>query len=154
MTRHRATRLLVALLPPVLLLAPPSAGADEAKADCEPGQAWIGYGTTDPIRETWESIPPPIGLRNCEGEHWDGQDSVEPTRAPPTSPPCLEADVDQANGVVYVAYCLGSDPNDGSASLLGLHPTRHRLTVDIVIPWARRRGRGSDLRPEPPSPAR
>lgn len=80
-------------------LLAPVAAADETRADCERGQQWFGYQSTDAIRAEYARRGSPGGLAVCEGEHWDGQDGVDPAR------PCAPED----------AACQGMDPNEGPA---------------------------------------
>ena len=98
-------------LPIALLLALaslPIAVADEAAADCEDEQPWIGYRTSEPVRAAarpaLEGMG--IGLEACEGEQWDGQDAVEPDWTASCTG-SVEPDPDGANAGI----CMGADPN-------------------------------------------
>ena len=83
MTMKTTTLLMLSIL------AVPSALADERAPDCEAGQPWIGYGSSEPAREAYDDAGAPGGLATCEGEHWDGQDPA--TGADPNAHPSDDA---------------------------------------------------------------
>ena len=98
-----------------LVSAPYAGAATESDADCEQPY-WIGYTTTQTIRATYydlvdESSDPYVNT--CEGEHWDGQDSVAPTHNPGNGQGCFLTP--SAEGDDF-AHCMNSDPNVGAAS--------------------------------------
>jgi hypothetical protein len=97
----------------------PLAVADETKADCEPGQQWAGYATSDPNRVLIESL---LGQENmieaCEGEQWDGQDSVEPAYNPGTGSDCTVGVTNADPNDLFVGSCMAPDPNSGGADPL------------------------------------
>lgn len=103
----------------VAITALPLVHADETKADCEPGQAWIGYGQTDAARALYYSLVAPGDPRisgACEGEHWDGQDtagSYDPGSA--STATCTSPSV--TGTTATVASCMGPDINNGGASI-------------------------------------
>ena len=119
------------------LVAVPLAHADETKADCEQSvtwydhydpetgkftgehkgqQPWIGYTQTDSVRTFWyEAVDPDHKVNNCEGEHWDGQDSVQPGANNANGPECAVPAVDPAGNV---AWCTAGDINNGGADPL------------------------------------
>ena len=92
----------------ILLLAPPAA-ADEATADCEADQDYIGYRTTAPARAAVEEATAGLAsIAACEGEQWDGQDAV------PAAP--------------LAEWRLGRDPN-GAPDNDPLDPLAFRVTA-------------------------
>lgn len=99
--------------------AAPLALADETKADCEPGQQWAGYASTDAQREliqgfTGDAVAP------CEGEHWDGQDSVQPAQNPGTDADCGkgQTNANPSADDLFVGWCMAPNPNTGGADPL------------------------------------
>ncbi|GEM_PF-5078010 len=142
------TKLTIALLVGTLILGGLHvAAADESKADCEKNvewydangvkhddpQPWAGYKDTDPVRSLFyqadASEGNPVYFNNCEGEQWDGQDSVSTYHA--TDDPC-QPDVNPDATHPAVVQCMGVDPNTGSSNPLGgaTIPVRLRLTGD------------------------
>lgn len=83
---------------------------DDTKADCGPGQDWIGYTSTRFVRFAYEDLGSPGGVSTCEGEHWDGQDSVQPNQDPGTTAPCAGSDI-QGPESFFVGLCKRPDPN-------------------------------------------
>ena len=106
--------LVTILAASTALVAMPLGAASEADADCEQPY-WIGYTSTQTVRALYydlvdESQDPYVN--SCEGEHWDGQDTVAPNHNPGNGEGCFltpSADGD-------VAHCMNSDPNQGAAS--------------------------------------
>lgn len=105
--REASSLKLVALLV-LALFAMPVAAADEAHADCEATQPWIGYRTTDGARATIEPALAQHGLLvdACEGEQWDGQDGVQPDTGGSCSG-TIDTDPDE----IFAALCEPADPN-------------------------------------------
>lgn len=110
----RTTIILLAAA--FVLVGVPFAAADESDPDCEADQPWIGYRTTGPVRSVYyTNAPAPLNTVNtCEGEHWDGQDSVQPDQSTTCTP---SANPDPAD--FFVGSCLNADPN----TALGEDPT-------------------------------
>lgn len=105
MIRSCATALLLTLL------AAPGALADETMADCEAGQPWVGHPSTRMVPEVYDGLGRPGEARMCEGEHWDGQDQVQPASgASESGVACLDADPDADD--LFVGYCMG--PTNGA----------------------------------------
>ena len=102
----RTLHLSIAFL--LCLAALPSALADEAAAECEEGQPWIGYRTSEPARATAEPMleDAGFGFDACEGEQWDGQDAVQPGWSAPCAGYLHTVPEEAAAGM-----CLGADPN-------------------------------------------
>lgn len=117
-----AASMTLAALP--LVWAEP--GAEDA--DCEQTY-WTGYTTTESARQTYNSLRDPSDpyMNNCEGEHWDGGDSVAPGNNPGTSSGCGT----QVQGT-SVARCMNADPNEGSASATSGNgqPVVFRVSLD------------------------
>ena len=90
----------------LVVVATPLATADETDPDCEDNQPWIGYSRTDPVRNVYQAQGSPLGLALCEGEHWDGQDTVQSDQ-----PANCNAPVNPDPNDLFVGYCLGPDPN-------------------------------------------
>jgi hypothetical protein len=71
-------------------------------------------------------------VHNCEGEQWDGQDSV--SRYHNDTAPCTADTNLQTLDTAHPAatYCMGSDPNDGTSNPLNgaVVPIRIRVTGD------------------------
>lgn len=93
-----------------LVAGMPLAVADQAAPDCEDNQPWIGYGTTADLVTTYNNLGAPGGARTCEGEHWDGQDTVGSQSTTTTN--CAAGPQVSASGV---AWCMNADPNEGNA---------------------------------------
>lgn len=98
-----------------LVSAPFVAASTEADAACEQPY-WIGYTTTQTIRAAYynlvnEGTQPYVDT--CEGEHWDGQDTVAPTHNPGDGEGCFLTPSTQGDDV---AHCMNADPNVGRAS--------------------------------------
>lgn len=98
---------------------------DETAPGCESTQPWIGYGRTHEVRAFYASLDPERHVSTCEGEHWDGQDTVQPGHRPPTSGtggtvcPAAEA----PSGGVGVSNCMQPNPNFGESTVLGFRLT-------------------------------
>ena len=104
----------------VALVSAPLVAAEEhgeTNADCEQPY-WIGYTTTQTIRSTYYDLVTDEDpqVNTCEGEHWDGQDSVAPGHNPGGGEGCFLTPSTAANGGDDVAHCMNADPNAGSAS--------------------------------------
>lgn len=82
--------------------------ADEGAADCEEGQWSVGHRTTRAAFLALENATrgTGVGYAACEGEHWDGQDTVHRDEAWSCTPY-----VDPQPGSAALAWCLPSDPN-------------------------------------------
>jgi hypothetical protein len=102
----------------LIVVALPFAAAGETKADCEPGQKWTGYTSSDAVRTFYHSIfttgtDPTVD--NCEGEHWDGQDSVQPGYNPGQGAGCGPSVSGDAHSVASCANwdnsAFGSTPD-------------------------------------------
>lgn len=98
------------LLLSLVLLSLPPAKADEALADCEPDQPWIGYRSTDPVRAIVDPalVAHGVTLDACEGEQWDGQDPLGPNE-PANCAGALDLDPSR----LHASFCQGPDPNEG-----------------------------------------
>lgn len=87
------------------VVAAPFAVADETNPDCEEDQPLIGYRSTDFLKDTVRGQ----GLNVCEGEHWDGQDTVQPDQTPSCNPSTSLVPTD-----LFVGFCTGTAPDTGS----------------------------------------
>lgn len=118
----------------LVVVALPVAAADETKADCEPGQPWTGYASSDPVRTLYHSIfltgsDPTVD--NCEGEQWDGQDSVYRGDAAHRGAPGCGPTVASAGApVTSVNSCAGWDDGQNGASP---DPTVNGRALDIRL---------------------
>ena len=100
---------IVLLATTLLTVGAPLAIADETAPDCEANQPWIGYARTQPVADTYNNdAGAPGGLSTCEGEHWDGQDSLDSTAGS-----CATATNTDPNAL-HVNFCGFQDPNAGS----------------------------------------
>ena len=114
------SKLSIALLCACLVVvALPLVKADETKADCESGQGWAGYTQTDSARTLYHSIfvtgtDPTVD--NCEGEHWDGQDSVYRSDPQHNSAAGCGPVLNSGAGVNSVNSCAGWDDAQNGAS--------------------------------------
>lgn len=99
------------------LLLLPLAAADETHADCEKDQPWIGYGSTDVARHAVEGVAGRAAVP-CEGEHWDGQDPVQPAQDPGHGASCQRAQMLISPDSLFIGDCMSPDPNNGSADPL------------------------------------
>ena len=128
------TKITITILAGMLLAAAlPVVHADETKADCEDGQHWAGYTSTDQLRTLFYQLTDGHGafVNNCEGEQWDGQDSVSTYH--PTDAPCAPDPSVQDTAHPAVVYCMGNDPNAGSSNPItsgAIVPLRIRVTGD------------------------
>lgn len=114
------------------------AAADETKADCENNvnytdangnpasgpQPWAGYAQTDSVKDLVGGTVGYDTVRNCEGEQWDGQDSVQGGQDPTNgggnnAAGCNKADVVRTANGAFVGSCAAPDPNQGAADPLG-----------------------------------
>jgi hypothetical protein len=139
------TRSTLALLAASMLLAAvPLSGAthdpdSEKKADCENAhnQGWIGYNNSRTVRYLYEnaSKTSPFStatVDNCEGEHWDGQDSVnngannEPTSTSETQ--CAPKASETSPTDFSVTQCQRADINDNGDGPLGRTPVGARAS--------------------------
>lgn len=114
------SKITLTLIAVALLSVPaiPLAMADETKADCEPGQQWAGYTSTDGLRGLVGSIIGANTVRPCEGEHWDGQDSVQPAQNPGNGAGCNKAQNVLSPNSIFLGSCMSPDPNNGGADPL------------------------------------
>ena len=96
--------IFVLLAASMTLVGVPLAAADEADPDCEAGQPLIGYRSTLFLRDLLAGNP--AGLYACEGEHWDGQDTVQGDEAATCNPTVSTVPDD-----LFVAMCQQADPN-------------------------------------------
>lgn len=154
------TRLTLALLTASLLFAgAPFAGAthddsSEKRADCEnaDNQGWIGYNSSRTARQLYENaskgnnvivgdstVDPVLNkaltlviVDNCEGEHWDGQDTVnnETTDEPTTTndPTCTPKLSETAANDFSVTNCQRADINDNVDGPTGRAPLGWRVS--------------------------
>ena len=97
------------------LVGVPLAAADEGHPDCEPGQPLIGYASTLFIRDFLVNQGLADNAFVCEGEHWDGQDTVQADETSTCTPSVEPSPTD-----LFVAMCQGADPNSGPS----LEPTQ------------------------------
>lgn len=143
------TKTLIALVAFSLVVVAPGATADkkpsESYADCEANQPWIGYTSTNSTRDFYqqkhdqlrgEKVPVPH-LRTCEGEHWDGEDNVQPDRNPGYEPGCSDVDEVEQDDVaaaqrgeanLFAGNCMDRDPTAGDQTVPG-HPLGFRVSV-------------------------
>jgi len=107
----------------VLLASAPLVAADETNPDCEADQQWIGYDEQEANTATIGALAP---LYVCEGEHWDGQDTVRGGESATSD--CLTAvNVDPSGNV---DLCMGADPNQGEADPIdGASPVALRVST-------------------------
>lgn len=128
----------------MLLAAAPLVGAthdaqSQKRADCEnaDNQGWIGYHSSRTARQLYENASKTAPFNsavvdNCEGEHWDGQDSVnndaqnEPTTTSETQ--CAPKVSESATGDFSVTQCQRADINEGGDGPLGRTPLALRLS--------------------------
>lgn len=116
---------IIFLAATLMVVGMPFAAADETHADCEDGQAFIGYRTTQSLHAAYVTAGSPGGLFVCEGEHWDGQDSVRGDEAGTTD--CLQNPQVDPSG--FVALCANSDINEGDADpTLAASPVAFRVS--------------------------
>lgn len=127
------SKLSIALLcASLVVVALPLVSADETKADCESGQGWAGYTQTDPARELYHSIfvtgtDPTVD--NCEGEHWDGQDSVYRSDADHQGTPGC-GPVLSTSGATSLNSCAGWDDAQNGPSP---DPTTNGRALDLRL---------------------
>jgi len=70
----------------------------------------MGYNpNTAALKAAYTAAGAPGGLNVCEGEHWDGQDSVNSGGSQPAE--CGGAAVSPDPNNLHVNRCMGSDPN-------------------------------------------
>ena len=155
-------RLSLALLAASLLVAgAPFAGAiheedpdSEKRADCENdhNQGWVGYNSSRTARYLYENASKGdtetgagpeadaaanqaltlVVVDNCEGEHWDGQDSVnndaqdEPTTT--NDPACTPKPSETAADDFSVTNCQRADINDNVDGPTGRAPLAFRAS--------------------------
>ena len=99
--------IIVLLAASMTLVGLPLAAADEGAPDCEPGQPLIGYRSTLFIRDMLVAQGLDDNLYVCEGEHWDGQDTVQGDQ----TATCAGPSVNAVPSDLFVAFCQGADPN-------------------------------------------
>lgn len=120
------TRAIVVALAPLLLLLSPAvlaAPASEAHPDCEAGQPWIGYRSTERARTAYGDAGAPGGLALCEGEQWDGQDPLESSNAGCAGAFALEP------AAAHVGFCQPADPNAAGGNPL-VEPAGARASAE------------------------
>lgn len=126
----------------------------EKRADCEnaDNQGWIGYNSTRTARYLYENassgransglgsqadgVINQHGNRaivdNCEGEHWDGQDTVNnESRNEPTTtadPACTPKVTETATTDFSVTNCQRADINENTDGPLGRAPLAFRVS--------------------------
>lgn len=128
----------------------------EKRADCEnaDNQGWVGYNSSRTGRYLYENVskggwkaPNPalaalephvnraitaVVVDNCEGEHWDGQDTVnnegknEPTTTSDTA--CTPRVTESAANDFSLTNCQRADINDNSDTPLNRAPLALRLS--------------------------
>lgn len=111
------TKLSIVFLSVALLAVAAPAIADDTKADCYDDQPWIGYTTTRDVKAFVETTTAGTAdITTCEGEHWDGQDSVDDRDSERDSASCTDVGdpSSTAPGALYVTNCQPADPNDGA----------------------------------------
>lgn len=115
--------VIVLLATAFVLVGMPLAAADETTPDCEAGQPGTGYGRTAPA---WTLIQDDLGLpvASCEGEHWDGQDSVS------SQPGSCAGSVNANPSDLIVGLCTGPGGPNGDAGDDPLNPLGLRITSD------------------------
>lgn len=96
----------------------PTSRDDETTPQCESSQPWVGYGRTHETRAFYSSVDRAQRVRTCEGEHWDGQDTVQPDHRPSTAGPACPSAQLPGDGVA-VAQCMQPNPNFGESTILG-----------------------------------
>lgn len=117
-------RIPIVLATFLVLSAVPLAAADQNHPDCEdsvtydsspdPGsqpetgpQPGIGYTTTQAFWEGWQDdLGSPGGIFVCEGEHWDGEDTVQDDQGAPLGTARLDPDD------LFIGVCSSPDMND------------------------------------------
>ena len=130
------SKLTIAILTGTMLLAGvPLVFADETHADCEKNvtytgadgqqhndaQPWIGYTSTDPVRNLFYQATDGsgVGFNNCEGEQWDGQDQVSsnPSGSFNGAAECTpSSDGITNNNPTNVNLCMSNDLNEDTAA--------------------------------------
>lgn len=100
----------------------PATPSDETRPGCEPTQPWIGYGRTHELHAAYRSLDPQERVNTCEGEHWDGQDNVQPGHRPPAGGPACPA-AEAPEGGIAASNCMQPNPNFGESTLLGFRVT-------------------------------
>lgn len=121
------TKLTLALTTSMLLLGmAPVALAAENAPDCESTQPWIGYTTTTSVQSFYENdLGAPGGLYVCEGEHWDGQDTV----APGSGNSCGTYADSVSPSSIAVGNCMYADAKP-RADALNAQPLGFRVSSD------------------------
>jgi len=132
--------LIILLAAASVAVSMPFAAAAENHPDCEDNvtwtdqdgrehtgpQPWIGYKSSDALRTIYyNNAPAPLDtIYVCEGEHWDGQDTVqddEPVSCAPSAKPDAED--------LFIGMCLGDDPGDATTDD-PLNPLGFRVSHD------------------------
>lgn len=134
------TKLTITFLTASLLLVGAPLGAaeehtNETHADCEENQGWIGYTTTRPYTDIVDAVlGQDADVLVCEGEHWDGQDTVrgeEPGRGP------TGCQMISPEDGLFVGNCLPTDPNNGAPAIgqgvLGLRVGARQSTTEAYV---------------------
>ena len=120
------SKTIITIIAASLTLAalPLVAAASETDAACEQPY-WIGYLTSRTIREAYYGSlgPSDPRMNNCEGEHWDGQDTVAPGHAGNDGSPCL------STSGTSVSYCMKANPNQGGADINSGNVLLFRVSV-------------------------
>lgn len=118
--------LIILLAAAFVAVGMPLAAADESHPDCEDEvtwtdkdgnthtgpQPWIGYRSTETVRAIYyNNAPGPLSTINaCEGEHWDGQDTVQDDEPVSCPTPAVKPAADD----LFINMCLGANPGDAS----------------------------------------
>lgn len=128
------SKLSIALLSlGLVVVALPLAAADETRADCESGQPWTGYTSSDPLRTLYHSIfitgtDPTVD--NCEGEQWDGQDSVYRGDADHAGTAGCGPAIGSTGAATSVRSCAGWDDAQNGVSP---DPTINGRALDVRV---------------------
>lgn len=125
------TLVLAVLLAPAALATPTFGAPSETDPYCElarngaprdyPGIGWY------PEIVSPDTAVGPASVTACEGEHWDGQDTVSPEFA--DEPRCTDELVDLERVAVLVAYRACPDPSTPSTPLAELDPVGVRSST-------------------------
>ncbi|HUR69045.1 MAG TPA: hypothetical protein VM370_07340 [Candidatus Thermoplasmatota archaeon] len=118
---------IVLLTTAFVLVSTPVAFADETAPDCESTQPWIGYTSTTAVRDTYnQDLGHPGDLNVCEGEHWDGQDTVRSDQAEASCTGTVNADPN----ALFAGICSDNGAADGWSESNPLTPLGLRVSSD------------------------
>lgn len=121
----------------LLLIAAPLAVAEtrEANPDCEDDQDFVSY---SPLGQSVAAELAQFGFFACEGEHWDGQDSVSDEGSSNDITSCGNTDhLNPSGNAHHMSFCKGANPNEDGASTLAGKPVTFRVSTE---------GEGTDQR--------